>query len=129
MTAQAIQLAGASVTFDPAWLGENEAWALFEALYAALPWERHRIKVYGRTIDGWIEPQPAPPLPRHVLGLIEALGEYEFLAAEAAWSGDRRDAVRALAANPLVRTLPRAERLYAELAVAHRAHLPGRLAA
>ena len=51
MTAQAIQLAGASVTFDPAWLGENEAWALFEALYAALPWERHRIKVYGRTID------------------------------------------------------------------------------
>ena len=32
------------------------------------------------------------------------------LAAEAAWSGDRRDAVRALAANPLVRTLPRAER-------------------
>jgi 6-phospho-beta-glucosidase len=87
------------------------------------------VEVYGRTVDGWIEPQPAPPLPRHVLGLIEALGEYEFLAAEAAWSGDRRDAVRALAANPLVRTLPRAERLYAELAAAHRAHLPGRLAA
>jgi 6-phospho-beta-glucosidase len=64
-----------------------------------------------------------------VLGLIEALGEYEFLAADAAWSGDRRDAVRALAANPLVRTLPRAERLYAELAAAHRAHLPARLAA
>ena len=87
------------------------------------------VEVYGRTIDGWIEPQPAPPLPRHVLGLIEALGEYEYLAADAAWSGDRRDAVRALAANPLVRTLPRAERLYAELAAAHRAHLPGRLAA
>jgi 6-phospho-beta-glucosidase len=87
------------------------------------------VEVYGRTINGWIEPQPAPPLPRHVLGLIEALGEYEFLAADAAWSGDRRDAVRALAANPLVRTLPRAERLYAELAAAHRAHLPGRLAA
>jgi len=87
------------------------------------------VEVYGRTVDGWIEPQPAPPLPRHVLGLIEALGEYEYLAADAAWSGDRRDAVRALAANPLVRTLPRAERLYAELAAAHRAHLPGRLAA
>ena len=82
------------------------------------------VEVYGRTIDGWIEPQPAPPLPRHVLGLIEVLGEYQFLAAEAAWSGNRRDAVRALAANPLVRTLPRAERLYAELAAAHRAHLP-----
>ena len=87
------------------------------------------VEVYGRTVDGWIEPQPAPPLPRHVRGLIEALGEYEYLAAEAAWAGDRRDAVRALAANPLVRTLPRAERLYAELAAAHRAHLPGRLAA
>lgn len=87
------------------------------------------VEIYGRTVNGWIEPQPAPPLPRHVRGLVEALGEYEFLAAEAAWSGDRRDAIRALAANPLVRTLPRAERLYAELAVAHRAHLPGRLAA
>ena len=45
------------------------------------------VEVYGRTVDGWIEPQPAPPLPRHVLGLIEALGEYEYLAADAAWSG------------------------------------------
>ncbi len=62
-------------------------------------------------------------------GLIEVLGEYECLAAEAAWAGDRRDAVRALAANPLVRTLPRAEQLYGALAAAHRAHLPGRLAA
>jgi 6-phospho-beta-glucosidase len=87
------------------------------------------VEVYGRVVDGWIEPQPAPSLPRHVLGLIEALGEYEYLAAEAAWAGDRRDAVRALAANPLVRTLPRAEQLYGALAAAHRAHLPERLAA
>ena len=79
--------------------------------------------------DGWIEPQPAPPLQRHLRGLVEALGEYQYLAAEAAWAGDRRDAVRALAANPLVRTLPRAERLYGALAAAHRAHLPERLAA
>jgi 6-phospho-beta-glucosidase len=87
------------------------------------------VEVYGRVRDGWIEPQPAPPLPRHLRGLVEALGEYEYLAAEAAWDGDRRDAVRALAANPLVRTLPRAERLYGALAAAHRAHLPERLAA
>ena len=32
------------------------------------------------------------------------LGEYQALAAEAAWSGHRRDAVRALSANPLVRS-------------------------
>jgi 6-phospho-beta-glucosidase len=87
------------------------------------------VEVYGRVRDGWIEPQPAPPLQRHLRGLVEALGEYEYLAAEAAWQGDRRDAVRALAANPLVRTLPRAEKLYGALAAAHRAHLPERLAA
>jgi 6-phospho-beta-glucosidase len=87
------------------------------------------VEVYGRVRDGWIEAQPAPALPRHLRGLIEALGEYEYLAAEAAWEGDRRDAVRALAANPLVRTLPRAERLYDALAAAHRRHLPERLAA
>ena len=34
-----------------------------------------------------------------------------------------------LAANPLVRSVDKAERLYAELAEAHRAHLPERLVA
>ena len=33
------------------------------------------------------------------------LAEYQAVAAEAAWSGGRRDAVRALAANPLVMRL------------------------
>ena len=51
------------------------------------------------------------------------------VAAEAAWSGARRDAVRALAANPLVMRLDLAERLYDELAAAHRDLLPDRLAA
>lgn len=51
MAGAAIHLAGASVAFDPHWLGEGEAWALFEALRAGLPWERHRITVYGRTLD------------------------------------------------------------------------------
>ena len=35
--------------------------------------------------------------------------------------------VRALAAHPLVRSVDVAEELYAELAAAHRAHLPERL--
>ncbi len=51
MAAQAIHLADADVAFDPAWLGEGQAWALFEALCSGLPWERHRITVYGRTLD------------------------------------------------------------------------------
>ena len=48
------------------------------------------------------------------------LAEYQAVAAEAAWSGWRRDAVRALAANPLVMPLDLAEQLYDELAAAHR---------
>ena len=70
-----------------------------------------------------------PPLPANVRGLIEALGAYQSLTAEAAWSGGRREAVAALAAHPLVVSLSLAERLYDEMAAAHRAHLPDRLVA
>jgi len=87
------------------------------------------VEVLGRCNREGIEPLAAKPLPRHVRGLVEMLGEYQALAAEAAWSGSRRDAVRALAANPLVMQLDLAERLYDELAAAHRRHLPDRLAA
>jgi 6-phospho-beta-glucosidase len=87
------------------------------------------VEVPGRCGADWIHPLPQPPLPRHVRGLVEMLAEYQVLAAEAAWSGSRHDAVRALAANPLVRSIDKAERLYAELAEAHRAHLPERLVA
>jgi 6-phospho-beta-glucosidase len=55
------------------------------------------------------------------------LAEYQLLAADAAWSGDRRQAIRALASNPLVMTLELAERLFAEMAAAHAAYLPARL--
>ena len=53
-------------------------------------------------------------LPPHVRGLVEALGGYEQAAADAAWSGDGATPC-AVAANPLVRSMPRAERLYAEM--------------
>jgi 6-phospho-beta-glucosidase len=70
-----------------------------------------------------------PPLPARVRGLIEMLGAYQALTAEAAWTGARRDAVAALASHPLVVSLPLAERLYDDMAAAHRAHLPPRLLA
>ena len=41
--------------------------------------------------------------------------------------GTRRDAIHALAAHPLMIDLDRTERVYDELAVAHREHLPARL--
>jgi 6-phospho-beta-glucosidase len=85
------------------------------------------VETLGRCDASGVEPLPMPGLPAHLRGLVEALGEYQQAAADAAWSGDARDAVRALAAHPLVRSVDLAERLYAEMATAHREHLPARL--
>lgn len=73
-----------------------------------------------RPLSGYRVPPP-------VRGLLSALGEYQQLAADAAWSGSRKEAIQALTSNPLVRTLPLAQTLYDELARAHRQSLPERL--
>ncbi|MCC6917884.1 MAG: glycoside hydrolase [Alphaproteobacteria bacterium] len=70
-----------------------------------------------------------PAVPQGGRGLVEALGEYQMLAAKAAWNGTAQDGVRALVANPLVRSLDIAERLYGAMAKAHSAYLPERLLA
>jgi 6-phospho-beta-glucosidase len=85
------------------------------------------VEVLGRCHRGGIDTLPALPLPRAVRGLVEMLGEYQALAAEAAWSGSRDDGVRALCANPLVLHVELAERVYDALAAAHRPYLPERL--
>lgn len=85
------------------------------------------VEVFARVDGAGVHPEPMPALPRHVRGLIGLLGEYQWLTAEAAWSGTRRDAIRALASHPWVLDLHRAEALYDEMAAAHRAHLPERL--
>lgn len=85
------------------------------------------VEVEGRCHRGGIDVLPAPPLPRHVRGLVEMLGEYQAVAAEAAWNGTRDDAVLALCANPLVRQLDVADHVYDALAAAHRDYLPARL--
>lgn len=66
-------------------------------------------------------------MPKHVVGLVKMLGEYQSLAADAAWSGNRKDAIRALASHPLLFSLEKAEAIYDELATAHKAYLPERL--
>lgn len=66
-------------------------------------------------------------MPKHLVGLVKMLGEYQWLAGEAAWHGNRQDAIRALASHPLVFSLPKAEKIYDELAAAHKAYLPERL--
>jgi 6-phospho-beta-glucosidase len=83
-------------------------------------------------VPGLIDKHGATPLaqgrlPRHVVGLIKMLGEYQALTAEAAWSGTRADAIRALASNPLVFSLHTAELIYDEMAAAHKDYLPERL--
>jgi len=85
------------------------------------------VETLGHCDARGIRPLEMPGLPAHLRGLVEALGEYQQAAADAAWSGDAQDAVRALAAHPLVRSIDLAERLYDEMAVAHAQHLPERL--
>ena len=79
-------------------------------------------------VDGkGARPVPQPELPHAVRGITQTLAEFQRLAAEAAWSGTRRDAVRALVTHPFVRNLLVAEELYDELAHANQAFLPERL--
>ena len=85
------------------------------------------VEVPGYVDRNGIQPIAQGHMPRHVVGLVKMLGEYQALAAEAAWSGTRRDAIRALASHPLVFSLPLAETIYDEMAAAHRQYLPERL--
>jgi 6-phospho-beta-glucosidase len=85
------------------------------------------VEVFARVDRSGIHPQRMAPLPRHVRGLIGMLGEYQWLTAEAAWSGSRLDAIRALASHPWLLSIRTAEALYDEMAHAHRAYLPERL--
>lgn len=51
MPLSAIDLPGAELALDPAWLSPTQADALFAALHAAIPWEIHRIRLFGRQVD------------------------------------------------------------------------------
>lgn len=50
MPLHAIPLPEAALAFDPHWLPAAEADALFAALRAGLPWEVHRIRLFGREV-------------------------------------------------------------------------------
>ena len=57
-------------------------------------------------------------------GLVHHVEAYERLTAEAAVTGDRDLAFRALLAHPLVAQSDRAEQLLDDLLAAHRQYLP-----
>jgi len=67
------------------------------------------------------------PLPHSVMGLLAILAEYQWLAAQAIWQGTRREAVRALAANPLVLSISLAEALFNEIISLQSDYIPDRL--
>jgi 6-phospho-beta-glucosidase len=85
------------------------------------------VEVPGYVDRHGVQPIAQGHMPRQVVGLVKMLGEYQALAAEAAWSGTRRDAIQALASHPLVFSLRLAETIYDEMAAAHRQYLPQRL--
>jgi 6-phospho-beta-glucosidase len=85
------------------------------------------VELPGYADRSGVTPLAMGELPRQVSGLVQMLAEYQALTAEAAWTGTRREAIQALATNPLCFSLPTAEALYDEMAAAHKEHLPARL--
>jgi 6-phospho-beta-glucosidase len=82
------------------------------------------VEVAARVDREGAHPLPVAPLAAGMLGLVEHVKAYERLAIDAATTGDRDVALRALMANPLVGDYDRAEPLLGELLEAHREHLP-----
>jgi 6-phospho-beta-glucosidase len=69
-------------------------------------------------------PVRVAPLAPEMLGLVQAVTGYEVLAIEAARTGDRDTALRALVANPLVRQWSLAVPMLDALLDANRPYLP-----
>jgi alkylated DNA repair dioxygenase AlkB len=48
---QQVDLAGAELRLDPAWLSTTDADALFASLLTEIDWEVHRIRMFGKAVD------------------------------------------------------------------------------
>ena len=82
------------------------------------------VEVPCRITSSGAEPLPQRPLPPEMLGLVEQVKAYERLTIEAAISGSRATALKALMANPLVGDYGRAAPLLDALLDANRSFLP-----
>lgn len=85
------------------------------------------VEVPGYVDRNGVAPIAQGHLPRQVAGLVKMLGEYQALTAQAAWRGTRKEALQALASNPLVLSIHKAEAIYDEMAAALEEHLSPRL--
>ncbi len=97
----------------------------------AIPdFDRERIvEVPARISEHGIIPIAQPHLPVEVRGLLKMLGEYQWAAAKAIWKGDRKDLVHALAANPLVMSLPLAQKMVEHMLPLIKPYLPAGMTA
>ena len=82
------------------------------------------VEVPARVDADGAHPLPLAPLAPELLGLVQQAKAYERLAVEAAVSGDRTIARRALLANPLVGSYRVAAPLLEALLEASRPYLP-----
>jgi 6-phospho-beta-glucosidase len=82
------------------------------------------VEVPARIDRDGAHPLRLALLAPEMLGLVEHVKAYEELTIRAAVHGDRRDAFRALLANPLVRDAETARGLLDEILQADRRHLP-----
>jgi 6-phospho-beta-glucosidase len=82
------------------------------------------VEIPARIDRDGAHPLPLAPLAPEMRGLVQAMKAFEELTIAAAMSGDRRIALKALLANPLVPDLRTAEPLLAALLDSDRAALP-----
>jgi 6-phospho-beta-glucosidase len=90
---------------------------------AGLP-EDAVVEVPARIDRSGATPLPQTPLAPDMLGLVQAVKAYEMLTTEAARTGDRNVALRALLANPLVPDYPTAVALLDAFLATDAARLP-----
>ena len=82
------------------------------------------VEVAARVDTDGAHPIPVAPLGQDMLGLVQHAKAYERLTIEAATTGDRSTALRALLANPLVPDADAATGLLDAILDANREHLP-----
>ncbi|MBV8445391.1 MAG: 6-phospho-beta-glucosidase, partial [Candidatus Dormibacteraeota bacterium] len=82
------------------------------------------VEVPARVTRDGARPLAVPPMAPHLAGLVAHVAAYEELAVEAAVSGDRDTALRALLTHPLIGQRAPAEQLLDEILAANRAQLP-----
>lgn len=131
MPLSSIELPDADVALDPHWLPAGEADALLRDLLATVPWETHRIRLFGREVDSprlscWIgdphaaytysgtrfEPKPWPDALRSIRARVAAACGVEFNSVLANLYRDGRDAMgwhrddeRELGPQPVIASL------------------------